>query len=93
MKKSVLFSLTVLFTTLLMAQIPNGNFETWANKGSHEDPSEWVSTNGLTLLRNPVSVFKSTDAHLGTYACEISLVKMTIKFQAFLFPIIPAAFL
>lgn len=57
------------------AQIPNGSFETWTGN----DPNSWVTTNGLILLGNPQSVFKSTDAHSGTSACEINTVHITNK--------------
>lgn len=57
------------------AQIPNGGFETWTNN----DPDGWVTTNGLMLLGNPQSVFKSTDAHSGTSACEVNTVNITSK--------------
>jgi Secretion system C-terminal sorting domain/Putative carbohydrate metabolism domain len=57
------------------AQIPNAGFETWTSN----DPSGWVTTNGLMLLGNPQSVFKSTDVHSGSFACEVNTVAITNK--------------
>lgn len=57
------------------AQIPNGGFETWTSN----DPDGWVTTNGLMLLGNPQSVFKSTDAHSGSFACEVNTVNIINK--------------
>ncbi|MES2559502.1 MAG: T9SS type A sorting domain-containing protein [Bacteroidota bacterium] len=57
------------------AQIPNNGFETWTNN----DPDGWVTTNGLMLLGNPQSVFKSTDVHSGSFACEVNTVNIATK--------------
>lgn len=76
MKKHVLTLLPLIFLcSVSFAQIPNAGFETWTNN----DPDGWVTTNGLTLLGNPQSVFKSTDAHSGSFACEINTVQITNK--------------
>ena len=74
------------FSANIYAQITNGDFESWASKGNYEDPSGWVSTNGLTLLGNPLSVKKSNDAHSGTYACEMTAIKVINKFPGVFIP-------
>lgn len=75
--KTTLLTLTLLLCICYrsQAQIPNGGFETWTNN----DPDGWVTTNGLMLLGNPQSVFKSTDAHSGSFACEVNTVNITNK--------------
>jgi hypothetical protein len=86
MKKSLLSILSALFTTLVFAQIPNGDFETWTNQGSYSDPNGWVTTNALSQLGNPKSVFQSSDAHSGLSACEVEVVKITTKFPGVFIP-------
>lgn len=86
MKKPLLTTLGIVTTLFCIAQIPNGGFEDWANKGTYVEPTEWVTTNGLTQLGNPPSVFKSTDAHSGTSACEIITAKITTKIPGIFIP-------
>jgi hypothetical protein len=77
MKKHIL-TFFLAFTGLcyaVLAQVPNGGFETWTGN----DPEGWVTTNGLMMLGNPQSVFKSTDPHSGSFACEINTVHVTNK--------------
>lgn len=69
------FCAFALFLTKLSAQIPNGGFENWTGN----DPNEWVTTNALTILGNPQSIFKSTDAHTGSAACEINTIFVQSK--------------
>lgn len=76
MKTTVLTLMMVACSYFIAyAQVPNGGFETWATT----DPDGWVTTNGLTLLGNPQSVFKSTDAHSGSFACEVNTVNISSK--------------
>lgn len=58
------------------AQIPNNSFETWTGT----DIDAWVNTNKLMALPgNTQSVFKSSDAHSGAYACEMKGTKVVKK--------------
>lgn len=76
MKTTVLtFMMVACLCFRSQAQIPNAGFETWTSN----DPNGWVTTNGLMLLGNPQSVFKSTDVHSGSFACEVNTVAITNK--------------
>lgn len=73
---SIIF--TCCFFYHLNAQnIPNGNFENWTGTR----PTSWETTNGLMSapFNNPQTIFQSTDAYSGTYACEIQTKKMRSK--------------
>lgn len=75
--KKTLLSAILLFgglTQFVSAQT-NGGFENWTGN----ETEGWVSTNALTLLGNPQSVFKSSDAHTGSFACEINTIHVTNK--------------
>ncbi|MDP1727542.1 MAG: T9SS type A sorting domain-containing protein [Bacteroidota bacterium] len=72
------FTITVVFALFYFnpsAQITNGGFESW----SSNDPTSWVSTNGLMFFGNPQTIFKSNDAHSGSFACEMVAAKITTK--------------
>lgn len=75
--KTIVLTLMMVACSCLpaQAQIPNGGFETWTSN----EPDGWVTTNGLMLLGNPQSVFKSTDARTGGFACEVNTVNITNK--------------
>lgn len=76
MKKTILIlSFFSIFTNFVSAQLPNGGFENWT--GNEADG--WVSANGLMILGNPQSVFKTGVAHLNSYACEINTIHVTNK--------------
>ncbi len=69
-------SLSLTFLTFCAsAQITNYSFESWSNN----DPTSWVSTNGLMFFGNPQTIFKSNDAHSGNFACEMVAAKITTK--------------
>ncbi len=78
MKKTILI-LGIFFTgiSFLKAQIPNQDFESWTGT----EPNSWVTTNGLMTppLNNPQTIFKSSSAHAGSYACELKAAKLTFK--------------
>lgn len=74
MIKKILASIFIFNTFILLAQVPNGGFEDWSTDGL--TPNGWVTTNGLMALDNPQSIFKSTDAHTGNFACAIQTVKL-----------------
>ncbi len=66
----------VLFVTgNAFSQIPNSSFENW----SGSEANSWVSSNVLILLGNSQSMYKSTDAHTGTYACELNTIHVVTK--------------
>ncbi len=78
MRKTLqIFAIVLLMGNKVNAQVPNGGFENW----SGTEANAWVSTNGLTFLGNPQSVYKSTDAHSGSFACEINTIHVTNKPQ------------
>lgn len=63
------------FTFNINAQtLPNAGFETWNDMGTYEDPDNWITLNSLGGFGIPTTVFKSTDANSGSYACEIKSV-------------------
>src|ERR1700759_1841355 len=71
MNGSKLFFLLMLISPRIMAQIFNGDFESWNNYIYYEDPTGWVTTNSapgklgvLTVLKDdsiPYSGFASAD--------------------------------
>ncbi len=73
--KIILFLISYCLTCAISAQIPNSSFENW----SGNEMSNWVSTNGLTFYGNPQTIFKSSDAHDGNYACEMIAAHITTK--------------
>jgi hypothetical protein len=80
-----LFTLCVmtLFGALhLHAQVPNGSFENWT--GYHID--NWPSTNALIIFGNPQTLYKSSDAHSGSFACEVNTLKIKAKPNGFFVP-------
>lgn len=70
MIKKLLFLPFLLTFSLSQAQFTNGGFEDWTNAGTYDEPTGYVSLNGLSFLGLPVTTFQSTDAHGGTYSCE-----------------------
>ncbi|OYU97417.1 MAG: hypothetical protein CFE21_03755 [Bacteroidetes bacterium B1(2017)] len=72
---TLILFVSLISTNLFAQQIPNNSFEDW----SGNNMTGWVSTNGLTALGNPQTVFKSNDAHSGSFACEINTFKITNK--------------
>ncbi len=68
-------AMTLLIGQAAMAQVPNAGFENW----SGTEANSWVSTNGLTLLGNSQSIFKSADARSGSSACEINTIHVANK--------------
>lgn len=76
------FSLALLMFwnlgTQLQAQssLPNGDFENWVagGTGQYEQPDGawWTSLNPLASLGGPVTVEKTTDAVLGSYAAKLT---------------------
>ena len=67
---SELFLDNVHFGTANAALI-NGGFENWTMK-SFEQPDDWSTFNFASIVYPPAYVKKSTDAHNGTYALEIT---------------------
>ncbi len=82
--KNILFFYCLLFLQVAKSdgQIINGNFENW----NGNEPNNWVSTNALMILGNPQSVFKSTDVHEGSFACEINTIAVKNKVPGFPIP-------
>lgn len=80
--KFTLCLISFFITITASAQIANRDFESW--NGNNID--NWISTNGLVLLGNDQSVFQSTDAHSGGFACELISTKVTNKPQGVFVP-------
>jgi hypothetical protein len=70
MKKVFTTTLLIIIFKLAGAQtqIPNGGFEQRQHAFKF---TSWESTNGLMTLGNPQTIFQSTEAHSGEFACEI----------------------
>jgi len=78
MKKIYLTLYTLIIAIpFAIGQIPNGGFELWNAAGN--DITSWESTNGLTQLGNPQTIYRSANAYTGSYACEINTKKITAK--------------
>jgi hypothetical protein len=76
MKQKLLILIALAFSTFAAnAQILNSGFENW----STTEPSSWVTTNGLMILGNTQSVFKTIDAHSDSFACEMRSTIVTNK--------------
>lgn len=76
MKKlfTLLASFLLISDQLDAQTIPNNGLENWVQVfGTIEDPSNWPSSNLLTLggFTSGPSVFKSTDKYSGTYAARL----------------------
>lgn len=66
MKKWILINtlintLIFLATVKLYSQIPNNNFETWANYDSFEDPAGWATLNFASISGLPITVTKNIE--------------------------------
>lgn len=76
-----LLCLFALTSQNLLAQIPNGDFETWTTAGAYEDPNGWVTANpnisGLTSTKD-FSTLKSTDANGGSFSAELHTKTNTV---------------
>ncbi len=85
MKTILIYPLISLFLIFdLKAQIPNNGFESWDGTDAIFG---YVTTNGLTALPpNVQSVFKTTNAHSGNYACEMVATKVENKPSGYFVP-------
>ncbi|MDZ4757905.1 MAG: T9SS type A sorting domain-containing protein [Bacteroidota bacterium] len=73
--KLQIIAIALLMGNVAFGQVPNGSFENWTGS----EANSWVSTNLLMFLGNSQSVYKSTDAHGGSFACEVNTIKVNIK--------------
>ncbi len=77
-KQLFLGGIILLSAIKVKAQIPNPSFEQWQTRNfglvQFEDPRNWMSNNFYFAFTNPnqLPVKKTTDAHSGTYAVEIT---------------------
>ncbi len=82
-KQLFLGGIILLSAIKVKAQIPNPSFEQWQTRNfgvvQFEDPKNWMSNNFYFAFTNPnqLPVKKTTDAHTGTYAVEITNVPDT----------------
>jgi Secretion system C-terminal sorting domain len=58
MKGSGIFFVLMLISPRLMAQIFNGDFESWNNYGYYEDPTGWFTNNSATSKFGVLTVLK-----------------------------------
>ena len=63
------FSLTILFSTIVLCQIPNSGFENWTNGA----PDNWQ---GNSTAQFP-TISQSTDAHSGSYSVKGTVVSFS----------------
>ncbi|MDZ4756522.1 MAG: T9SS type A sorting domain-containing protein [Bacteroidota bacterium] len=78
MKKTLSILFIAMFgSSYVFSQVPNSSFENW----SGSEPNSWITSNFFILLGNPQSVFKTTDAHTGNYACEMRTIHVVTKPQ------------
>jgi len=79
MKKllTTLFILFPHFYVLFGQTLPNSGFENWTGNR----PTNWETTNGLmsSPFNNPQTIFQSSDAYAGQFACEIQTKKIHSK--------------
>lgn len=79
MKRALLFLFLTAATLGSQAQtFFNSSFESWTAGTGYDDPDGYSTSNALTFLGIPASVFKSTTAHSGTYSVECRSVAYTI---------------
>lgn len=79
MKKSIYtIGLCLTSITLFAQQVPNSGFETWSNFGLYQDPSNWVSANLVSSFGGEEVAQKTTDAHTGSFALELSTAIVSI---------------
>jgi hypothetical protein len=82
-KQLFLGGIILLSAVKVKAQIPNPSFEQWQTRNfgvvKFEDPRNWMSNNFYFAFTNPdqLPIKKTTDAHTGTYAVEITNVPDT----------------
>lgn len=75
MKKLFTITLFIIIFKLsgAQSQIPNASFEQRQHAFKF---TSWESTNGLITLGNAQTIFQSTEAHSGEFACEIITANM-----------------
>lgn len=71
MKKRLLTIALMTSAATFAQQVPNGGFESWADQGTYEEPTEWATPNILSFFGAPISVTKSTDAVEGSYSVKL----------------------
>ena len=79
-KKSFLSVAVIFFIVRATAQniIPNPGFENWIPNAGYDDPEGWGTLNVVSLLGNPVSVFKdSITPYAGSYAMKITTIVLS----------------
>lgn len=98
MKKTVHMLASLLIGITAYAQpVPNGDFEEWNTVGislpplldiSYEEPKEWKTLNGLTLLSsidvlglNDAPVSKSSDSYSGNYSLQAKTVVLQTRLK------------
>jgi hypothetical protein len=66
--------LLVIFSTCVLAQVPNNGFESWENRGTYEDPRDWATLNSIAAPgSSPIT--RSSDHRAGSpgaYAIRVS---------------------
>lgn len=79
--------ITLLSVIKVQAQIPNPSFEQWETKNfgitQYQEPKGWISNNIIFAFTKPVNlpIKKTTDAHTGSLALELTNVPDTSEYK------------
>lgn len=82
--KNIFYTLfLIVFCTTLYAQndIPNAGFEEWEEEILYKDPLHWDTPNEISATFGQQVVFRSDDAHTGTYSVKME-TKSVLGFAA-----------
>ena len=71
MKKYLLIA-SMAFTTGLFAQIPNGDFESWTDMGSYNDPDNWATLNAFTDILSTYTATQGSPGVSGDYYLKLT---------------------
>lgn len=64
---------TLLASSAVVAQVPNGGFEQWTSFGTYEDPNGWTSLNALTTnFGGVLSCEQAVPAAAGSYGVKVT---------------------
>lgn len=73
MKKLYTLIASVVMSSAVNAQIPNGDFESWTSTGSYMEPVGWATMNSLSVPNGHMSCERSTDYVFGgEYSMKVS---------------------
>lgn len=64
--RNIVSFLTLLFSTVSMAQIPNSNFENWSTINGYQSPDSWDNLNQITFSNGIYTCFQGTPGNPGS---------------------------